>query len=167
MNEKENNPYRYCRKYRGFSQDDVNDMTGISKDHLGDIERNDRDAAPEEVASLAECYHIPRLCNFYCSQECPVGKQIGLPDIDITLEDDGGLAQVVMNVLSCIDDLNDKVDSKRLHKIAQDGKITEDEYEDFYIMKDILRSISETYYKLDLWEKESKAEEQWENEHKE
>jgi transcriptional regulator with XRE-family HTH domain len=157
--EKEKNPYLFCRKQRGLSRDDVNEQTGMSTDRLGDIEKGERNAEPEDIVSLSECYKMPRLCNYYCANECVVGKKIGYKEIGISETEE--LAKIFLEILYCLDDLKN-IDEKRLVEISRDGKISDDEFEDFTRMKDSLRAIAAAYNALELWENETKATELWE-----
>lgn len=162
MSSKNDNPYLYCRKQRDLTRDDVNEMVGISADRLGDIEKNERDADPEDIVSLSKCYEMPRLCQYYCSHECEVGKMIGYPKVELQKKED--LAQIALEILYCLDDLK-KIDERKLISISRDGKITQDEINDFETIKNSLEPIARIYDSLKLWEKEVQASQQWEKSH--
>ena len=38
---------------------------------------------PEEVLIMADKYKSPELCNYYCSNQCPIGQQY-VPEIKMT-----------------------------------------------------------------------------------
>ena len=159
MEGKIKNPYLYCRKHRDLTRDEVNERTGISSDRLGDIEKNERDADPEDVVRLAKCYEMPRLCQYYCSHECEVGKMIEYPPVD--LQQNENLAEIALEILYCLDDIK-KIDERKLIEISRDGKITPDEFSDFEEIKKSLEPISKIYNSLKLWEQEEKSAQLWE-----
>lgn len=157
--EKKENPYLFCRKKRNLTRDKLNEMIGISSDRLGDIEKNERNAEPEDIVNLSKCYEMPRLCQYYCSHECEVGKMIGYPEID--LHDSENLAKIALEILYCLKPIQN-IDTDKLIEISRDAKISPDQIQDFKTIKETLEPLSKFYNALVLWEKEDQAEKNWE-----
>lgn len=86
----------------------LNYETGVCKQIPADV-----------VVKMAEIYSAPELMNFYCCNECPIGKHIA-PRIEV-LEID----RVTIQILSSLENINDV--KKDLLNITADGVITEDE----------------------------------------
>ena len=61
--EKKENPYLFCRKKRNLTRDKVNEMIGISSDRLGDIEKNERNAEPEDIVIYQNVMKCPVSAN--------------------------------------------------------------------------------------------------------
>ncbi len=43
-----------------------------------------REELPEEVLIMADKYKSSELCNYYCSNQCPIGQQY-VPEIILTM----------------------------------------------------------------------------------
>ena len=93
--------------------------------------------------AMAECYKTPDLCNYYCSNECPIGKKY-VPQVQSK-----ELTQIVLEVLATLNSL-DK-DKERLIEISADGEVSEDEEKDFGYIKEQLDRISLAVDSLQLW----------------
>ena len=92
---------------------------------------------------MADAYKNPRLCNYYCANECRIGQE-HVPEVQIT-----GLPEITLGILSSLNTL-DKY-KERLIEITEDGKITDDELPDFVKIQDRLDKISVTVEALKLW----------------
>ena len=145
--------YRSIRKNQDekLSIDEVALRTGIPKDTLGDIERGSKMPGLNDLVELAKVYDSKRLCRWFCSNECPVGKHIDLIKIDGL-----GREQLGLIILSVIDSLNKlkNIDLARLVEISKDGIIDASEETDFYELKKGLKSISKAYGALLRWEED-------------
>ncbi|MBQ5736053.1 MAG: helix-turn-helix domain-containing protein [Lachnospiraceae bacterium] len=137
-------------RYEASEKDDVYssresaaEAIGIDRTRLARIELGNIVPYPEEVLMLADAYHSPELCNQYCSHECPIGKKT-VKELDIQEFD--RVALRVLGSLKNIDSLR-----ARLIAIAEDGVVTEDEYEEFNSVLDSLDKISENAQSLKLW----------------
>jgi len=146
MSIKENkNAYLKRREELGLTREKASELLGgITPDHLEKIE-NERIAIPdpEDVLLMADKYHDPGLCNYYCSNQCPIGQKT-VPEIKIK-----DLASLVLDML---DSLN-TVDSEknRLIEITHDGEVTDDEIEDYAMIQKQLERISMVVEGLKLW----------------
>ena len=92
---------------------------------------------------MAEKYKSPSLCNYYCSQHCPIGQQY-VPEVEIK-----ELSAIVLEMLASLNAVEKEKD--RLIEIAADGTIDSDEVEDFIRIQEELERISVTVETLQLW----------------
>ena len=128
---------------RSFCTCSIGIPRSISPAKLEKIENGKVTVQPEDVIALADCYKAPELCNYYCSQECPIGQQY-VPEIKVK-----GLAQIAIETLNSLNKMNKEKD--RLLEIVEDGQVTPDEYNDFFEIKKTLEKISLSVDTLQLW----------------
>jgi hypothetical protein len=98
---------------------------------------------------MAESYKNPNLCNYYCSNKCPIGIKY-VPEIK-TKE----LSQIILEMLASLNLVNKKRD--RLIEITYDGEISNDQIEDFIRIQQELEKISITVEALQLWSEQMVA----------
>ena len=98
---------------------------------------------PDEVLVMSQKYKKPSLCNYYCSNECPIGKEY-VPEVQIK-----ELSAIVIEMLASLNSVNKTKD--RLIEIAADGVISDDEIDDFIHIQEELERISITVETLQLW----------------
>lgn len=74
---KENrNIYHLCREELGLSREKASEILGsIPPERIEKIENEKSLPHPDEVLIMSEVYKMPNLCNHYCANECPIGKQ--------------------------------------------------------------------------------------------
>lgn len=139
------NIYRQLREKQGFSREaasiEAKDM--ISPERLERIENGKMAIHPDEVLLLSDIYKQPSLCNHYCSNECPIGREY-VPEIKVK-----DLSQIVLEMLSSLNSMNKK--QERLIEITADGIIDDTELEDFIFIQNELERISITVETLQLW----------------
>lgn len=142
---KENkNIYFQSRENAGLTRAQASElMEYISESKIEKIENNATLPQPEDVLAMADAYKNPRLCNYYCANECRIGQE-HVPEVQIT-----GLPEITLGILSSLNTL-DKY-KERLIEITEDGKITDDELPDFVKIQDRLDKISVTVEALKLW----------------
>ena len=142
---KENkNIYFQSRENAGLTRARASElMEYISESKIEKIENNITLPQPEDVLAMADAYKNPRLCNYYCANECRIGQE-HVPEVQIT-----GLPEITLGILSSLNTL-DKY-KERLIEITEDGKITDDELPDFVKIQDRLDKISVTVEALKLW----------------
>ena len=92
---------------------------------------------------MAQKYGKPSLCNYYCSNLCPIGKEY-VPEIQ-TKE----LSAIVLEMLASLNAVNKK--QERLIEITADGKVDNAELDDFIAIQQELERISVTVETLQLW----------------
>ena len=142
---KENkNIYQQLREEQKWSRDKASQELGtIPPERIERIESGRFNAHPDEVVLMAEKYKAPQLCNYYCANECEIGKQY-VPEIKTK-----ALSQIVLEMLASLNSMQRK--QERLIEITSDGVIEEDEIRDFITIQDELEKISIAVETLQLW----------------
>ena len=142
---KENkNLYHQARENMGWTRDKASEyLECISADRIEKIENERSLPNPDEVLIMADKYKQPNLCNYYCSHECPIGQEY-VPEIK-----NRALSEIVLEILAHLNSMNQKKD--RLIEITFDGKIDNDEIDDFIYIQQELERISVTVEALQLW----------------
>ena len=142
---KENkNRYQLVREELELTREEAAEKLGvISADRLEKIENERIDLQPYDVLAMAQGYKRPSLCNYYCSHECPIGKQY-VPEVQVK-----ELSSIVLEMLASLNSVNKQKD--RLIEITADGKISGDEIDDFIYIQEELERISITVETLQLW----------------
>lgn len=142
---KENkNRYQLIREELRLSREKAAELLEtIPPERIEKIENERTDPHPDEVLTMAQKYKKPSLCNYYCSNQCPIGKQY-VPEIKIK-----ELSSIVIEMLASLNTVNRT--KERLIEIAADGAVSEDEIEDFIKIQEELERISITVETLQLW----------------
>ena len=132
------------REELGLSRERASELLEtISPERLEKIE-NERSAPhPDEVLLMSQKYRKPSLCNYYCSNQCPIGQQY-VPEIQVK-----ELSAIVLEMLASLNAVQKQKD--RLIEIAADGKISREEIDDFIYIQEELERISITVETLQLW----------------
>lgn len=144
---KENkNPYYLIRDEKEWTREYVcyEKLNGlISHNKLEKIENERISVHPDDVLLLAQAYDTPELCNYYCSNECPIGQKY-VPEIQVK-----DLSKIVLEMLASLNSV--EKEKNRLIEITADGEITNDELKDFIAIQEQLEKISMTVEALQLW----------------
>ena len=142
---KENkNKYQLAREELGLSREKASDLLEvIPPERIEKIENERSLPHPDEVLVMSQKYKKPSLCNYYCSNECPIGKEY-VPEVQIK-----ELSAIVIEMLASLNSVNKTKD--RLIEIAADGVISDDEIDDFIHIQEDLERISVTVETLQLW----------------
>lgn len=136
--------YHLVREELGLSREEASSkLSMITPERLERIENEKTEPYPEEILAMAEAYQRPALCNYYCSQKCPIGRQY-VPEVEIK-----ELSSIVLEMLASLNAVDKK--KERLIEIAADGKIDNDEIDDFIYIQEELERISITVETLQLW----------------
>lgn len=136
--------YQLTREELKLTREKASEMTGfMSPEHIEKIENGKINVQPDDVMALAECYKSPKLCNYYCSNECPIGKKY-VPEVQVK-----DLAQIAIETLNSLNRINREKD--RLLEIIEDGEVTDDEISDFVSIKKTFDKISLSVNTLQLW----------------
>lgn len=148
---KENkNIYQMRREELGLSREKASDLLiSIPPERIEKIENEKSLPHPDEVLIMADGYKMPNLCNYYCANECPIGKQY-VPEIKIK-----DLSQIVLEMIASLNSMHKK--QERLIEITADGKIEDDEIKDFVRIQEELERISITVETLQLWSEQMLA----------
>lgn len=142
---KENkNIYQVSREKLGYTRDAASEKLGfISSDRIEKIENERSLPHPDEILAMADCYKNPALCNYFCSHECPIGKE-HVPEIHSK-----ELSQITLEMLATLNILSKE--KERLIEITVDGEVSDDEIPDFVKIRDQLDQMARTIDSLTLW----------------
>lgn len=145
MSTKENKSiYQQRREELGLSREKASELlVTIPPERIEKIENEKTFPHPDEILTMSEAYRMPNLCNYYCANECPIGKQY-VPEIKIK-----DLSQIILEMLASLNTIQKK--QERLIEIAADGIIEDDEIKDFLAIQNELERISITVETLQLW----------------
>lgn len=136
--------YQITRENLGLTREKAGELIpGFSQERIEKIENDRVMIRPEDVKLMAEYYRTPGLCNYYCSNECPIGRD-SVPRIE-----NKELVQIVVETLNGLNRLSQEKD--RLLEIAEDGNVSPDEYEDFRNIRDLLSRLQVSASTLQLW----------------
>lgn len=143
-------PYQMRREELGLSREKASELLGaIPPERIEKIENEKSLPHPDEVLAMSEAYKMPALCNYYCANECPIGKQY-VPEVKVK-----DLSQIVLEMLSSLNSMHRK--QERLIEITADGLIEGDEIKDFVHIQEELEKISITVEMLQLWSEQMVA----------
>ena len=142
---KENkNIYQLTRESLKLSREAASELLeSVPPERIEKIENERSLPHPDEVLIMAEKYKKPDLCNYYCANQCSIGREY-VPEIKVK-----ELSQIVLEMLASLNSMNKRKD--RLIEITADGKISGDELEDFVFIQEELERISITVETLQLW----------------
>ena len=133
------NIYQLTRENLKLTRETASELLeSIPPERIEKIENERSFPHPDEVLTMAEKYKKPDLCN-----QCPIGQEY-VPEIKIK-----DLSQIVLEMLASLNAMNKRKD--RLIEITADGKISDDELEDFLYIQEELERISITVETLQLW----------------
>ena len=118
-------------------------LESIPPERIEKIENERSLPHPDEVLAMSDKYKQPRLCNYYCAHQCPIGQEY-VPEIKVK-----DLSQIVLEMLASLNSMGKQKD--RLIEITADGEISGDELEDFIFIQEELERISITVETLQLW----------------
>ncbi|MBR7174631.1 MAG: helix-turn-helix domain-containing protein [Clostridia bacterium] len=143
--------YQITRESLGLTREKAGELIpGFSPERIEKIENERVQIRPDDVKMMAEYYKAPGLCNYYCSEECPIGKG-RTPRVE-----NRELVQIAVETINGINRLNRVKD--RLLEIAEDGTISPDEYEDFAEIRETLEKLQVSVSTLQLWLEQKMAE---------
>ena len=143
--------YQITRESLGLTREKAGELIpGFSPERIEKIENERVQIRPDDVKLMAEYYKAPGLCNYYCSEECPIGKG------RTPLVESRELVQIAVETINGINRLNRVKD--RLLEIAEDGTISPDEYEDFAEIRETLEKLQVSVSTLQLWLEQKMAE---------
>lgn len=138
------NKYQLVREELGLSREKASELLEtVAPERIEKIESEKSLPHPDEVLTMAGKYRRPSLCNYYCSRQCPIGRQY-VPEVEVR-----ELSSIVLEMLASLNSVNREKD--RLIEITADGRIDADEIDDFIYIQDELERISITVETLQLW----------------
>ncbi len=129
-----------------FMPDDENfpGMSYIDEHRLVKLENGTTSIQPADVVVMAKRYNKPELRNYYCCNDCPIGK-IDTPEV-INADN---IHQILVNMAVSLKNVNHK--KIRLMEILEDGKVDPGETEDYEKIYGELEHISAIIEALQLW----------------
>ena len=142
---KENkNIYQLTREKLDLTREEASELLEtISPERIEKIENERSHPYPDEVLIMSDKYKQPMLCNYYCANQCPIGKEY-VPEIKIK-----DLSQIVLETIASLNAMQKR--KERLIEITVDGKISDDEIRDFVFIQKELEKISIAVETLQLW----------------
>ena len=142
---KENkNSYQLAREELGLTREKASELLEIiAPERIEKIENERVTPRPDEVLTMAEKYKRPSLCNYYCAKQCPIGERY-VPQVSMR-----ELSSIVLEMLASLNAMDKK--KERLIEITADGRISNDEIDDFIRIRRELERISVTVETLQLW----------------
>lgn len=137
-------PYQLAREEMKLTREEASAiLESIQPYQIERIESEKTIPSPEDVLNMANKYKKPTLCNYYCSQQCAIGREY-VPSVSIK-----ELSAIVLEMLASLNSVEKTKD--RLIEIAADGVIDADEIDDFIRIQNELERISITVETLQLW----------------
>ena len=124
-------------------------IPGFSPERIEKMENGRTQVQPEDAMLLAQYYKAPSLLNYYCVEECPIGRK------QMQRTESKELAQITVETLNALNRLSRSKD--RLLEISEDGTVDPDEVEDFREIKATLDKIALSVSNLRLWIEEQEA----------
>ena len=142
---KENkSPYQTTREGLKLTREAASELLeAMSPERIEKIENDRTMPHPDDVLLMAQKYKQPRLCNYYCANQYPIGQQY-VPEIKVK-----DLSQIILEMLASLNSMQKEKD--RLIEITVDGKISDDELADFVAIQEQLEKISVAVETLQLW----------------
>ena len=151
MSVKENkNLYQVRREELRLTREKASELLGsMPPERIEKIENEKSLPHPDEVLTMSEVYKKPSLCNYYCANDCPIGKQY-VPEIKVK-----DLSQIVLEMVASLNSMHRK--QERLIEITADGVIEDEEIKDFVHIQEELEKISITVETLQFWSEQMLA----------
>lgn len=151
---KDKNIYQITREELGLSRlEAANIIAAIEKGRYSSLDENKlvkiehgliKSIDPDDIVGLSKAYNKPELRNYYCCHQCEIGK-LDAPEVAF----DGGVHEILVNMAVVLRKVNhNKI---RLMEILEDGKLSDDEKEDFDRIYEELEEVSMTVEALQLW----------------
>ena len=146
--------WQITREELGLTREKAGELIpGFSPERIEKIENGRTQIQPEDALLLAEYYKAPALVNYYCCTECPIGESHAVRT------ESKELTQIAVETTNAVNQMSRIKD--RLLEIAEDGKVCNDELEDFMKIKTVLDKLSQSVSNLQLWMDEQIAAEQF------
>ena len=138
------NLYQQTREGLGLTREEASGLlAAMSPERIEKIENERSLPQPEEILLMADGYRRPDLCNYYCANQCPIGREY-VPRIERK-----DLSRIVLEMLASLNAMQKR--QERLIEITADGAVSEDELRDFVQIQRELEKISVAVEGLQLW----------------
>lgn len=126
------------------SRESAAEYFGISVSSLANYERGITVPPLDMIMMMADVYGAPQLKNLYCLEQCPLGKQQPVSAEIKTLE------AVTVGIIAKLDEKDIEEMRRELLEIAEDGKISPDEEDDFTAVSKELDKLAVSISELRL-----------------
>lgn len=137
------NYYFRLREEAGFTRAEASEVMNISEARIEKIENDRVTVVPEDIIEMSKGYKKPALCNYYCTHECRIGKD------NLNIIEESSIAEISIGILDTLNTLEEK--KARLVSIVADGKITDDEKNEFISIGKDLKRINKIIESFLLW----------------
>ncbi len=128
------------------SREGAADLMSIDRGRLYRIERGITNPYAEEICLMADLYNAPELENHYCTNVCPLGKNMPKADMET-------LDRISLRALSTFRKIRETKDI--LLDITSDGVIDESERTDLEKVLENLEELEQVAQSLKLWVKKN------------
>lgn len=128
------------------SREGAADIMSIDRGRLYRIESGIINPYPEEIQLMADLYNAPELENYYCTNMCPLGRD--MPRADVV-----NLDRIAIKALSILRKVG--ATKELLLDITADGVISEDEQDDMQKILETLEEVVQVAQTLKLWVKKN------------
>lgn len=128
------------------SREGAAEIMAIDRGRLYRIEKGNTYPYPEEVHLMADLYNAPELENYYCTNICPLGKD--MPKADLV-----DLDRISIKALSTFRKLGEA--KELLLDITEDGVIDESERPQLDKILEILDELEQVAQSLKIWVKKN------------
>lgn len=136
--------YQQTREKLDLTREEASELLEtMAPERIEKIENQRVSPHPDEVLLMSDKYKEPMLCNFYCANQCPIGRQY-VPEVKIK-----ELSQIVLETVASLNAMQKQKD--RLIEITVDGAISGDELGDFVKIQQELEKLSIAVETLQLW----------------
>lgn len=123
------------------SREAAAEFLNISRDSIAEYELDLCKVVPvDKVIIMADGYNAPELLNYYCSHECPIGRDMPTEVRPIEL--------VTLKLINTLE--NSEIMRKSLLNIAEDGVISGDEKVKFDEIMKYFEKVEKTIHELKL-----------------
>ena len=128
------------------SREGAADIMSIDRGRLYRIESGIANPYPDEIRLMADLYNAPELENYYCTNICPLGRNI--PKADVS-----SLDRISLHAISVLREM-DSV-QELLIDITADGVIDESEKTDMEKILEQLGELEQITQSMKLWVKKN------------
>lgn len=143
--------YQTVREKLGLSREKASELAGIEPSKIERIENEKIGKVdPYDIVAMVDAYKEPMLCNYYCTNECPIGMKY-VPEVKIE-----NLKEITVEMLASLEALD--AQKSRFLQIARDGQVDDAELVDFVFIQKELEQISMAVEALQIWSERMIAE---------
>ena len=138
------NIYQQSRENMDLSREAAEEILAfLSADRIEKIESGKSAPHPDEVLQMEQGYKDPKLSNYYCTHECPIGmKYVQKAELK-------ELPQLTVELLSALHAMDEEKD--RLIDISVDGRVNSFERKQFDVILAKLSALDRAIRGMRIW----------------